>query len=121
MGRRVDLRVLAVVKAWERSNGRRWRAAVTTSRRLAQLTAGVEAEIAAQPASTPDGEQARKLALATTRELRRAYSLTASAISNTARGRRAGLSQAKRADRAFARAVRYHRRTVRAFKALGLT
>jgi hypothetical protein len=108
-------------KRFERNPRGNYRAVVRTSNRLAELTGGVTAQFEPIQPSSSTGTKIKALVLSELRELSRGYKLVAAAARNVVRGRRVALSQAKRADQAFARAQRYGRRAERAFKALGFS
>jgi hypothetical protein len=109
------------LKRFERNPRKNYRAVVRTSNRLAELSDGVAKQFEPVQPSSSTGAKVKQLVLVELREIKRGYRLTAVAARGVARGRRSALSQAKRADRAFARAGRYDRRVLRGFKALGFS
>ena len=109
------------LKRFERNPRGNYRTVVRTSNRLAELTNAAVAQFDPIQPSSSSGTKIKALVQSQLREMSRGYKLIATAAKNVVRGRRVALSQAKRADQAFARAERYRRRAVRAFKALGFS
>jgi hypothetical protein len=109
------------LKRFERNPRKHYRAVVRTSNRLAELSDGVAAQFEPVQPSSSTGTKVKQLVVLELRELHRGYRLTAVAAKGVAQGRRSALSQAKRANQAFARAGRYDRRALRGFKALGFS